>query len=117
VACFERDKAWDDICVRALEEFVRRWVLAFVREALEDDWKEAGAPSDDFCWEDERQGVVSPLWGFAYVLGDLFRHVHHWRQAGFLRAKDEEYPFGRSLESSPSPPESSGPWGTWSVCA
>jgi hypothetical protein len=26
VACFGRDKAWDDICVRALEESVRRWV-------------------------------------------------------------------------------------------
>jgi hypothetical protein len=49
VACFGRDKTWDDICVRALEESVRRWVLAFVREALEDDWKEARALDDDFC--------------------------------------------------------------------
>jgi hypothetical protein len=50
VACFGRDKVWDDICVRALEECVRRWVLAFVQEAMEDDWKQARAPDDDFWW-------------------------------------------------------------------
>jgi hypothetical protein len=61
LACFGRDKDWDDICVRALEESVKRWVLAFVQEALEDDWKEARTPDDDFCWKDERQSVVSPL--------------------------------------------------------
>jgi hypothetical protein len=38
-----------------------------VREALEDDWKEARTPDDNFCWEDERQSVVSPLWGFPRV--------------------------------------------------
>jgi hypothetical protein len=113
VACFGRDKDWDDICVRALEESIKRWILVFVQEAIEDDWKEARDPDDDFCWEDERQSVVSPLWGFSRVPGDLFGHVSSWRSAGFLRAKDEEYPPGRSLaEPPPSPPES---WGAWSV--
>jgi hypothetical protein len=120
VACFGSDKAWDDICVRALEESVRRWVLAFVREALEDDWKEARAPDDNFCWEDERESVVSPLWGFASPPGDLLEHAARWRYAGFLKAKDNEYPRGPSREPSPSPPGSLGPWGgisSWSVCA
>jgi hypothetical protein len=116
VACFGRDKAWDDICVRALEESVRRWVLAFERETLEDDWKEARAPDDDFCWEDERQAVASPLWSFACVLGDLFGHAFFWRRAGFFRVKDKEYNLQRSLEPPPSPPRSPGSWGAWSVC-
>jgi hypothetical protein len=44
VVCYGRDKERDDICVRALEKSVKRWVLDFVREALEDDWKEARNP-------------------------------------------------------------------------
>jgi hypothetical protein len=44
VACFGRDKVWDDICVRALEESVKRWVLAFVREAFKDDVTQARTP-------------------------------------------------------------------------
>jgi hypothetical protein len=75
VACFGRDKDWDDICVRALEESVKRWVLVFVREALEDDWKEARTPDDNFCWKDERQSVVSPLWGFPRVPGSVWARV------------------------------------------
>jgi hypothetical protein len=116
VACFGRDKAWDDICVRALEESVRRWVLAFVREALEDDWKQARAPDDDFWWEGEKQSIVNPLWGFASPPGDLFGHAAGWLHAGFLRVKDEEYNLQRSLEPPPSPPGSPGSRGAWSVC-
>jgi hypothetical protein len=111
-----RDKAWDDICVRALEESVRRWVLAFVREALEDDWKQARAPDDDFWWEGEKQSIVNPLWGFASPPGDLFGHAAGWLHAGFLRVKDEEYNLQRSLEPPPSPPGSPGSRGAWSVC-
>jgi hypothetical protein len=117
VVCFGRDKAWDDICVRALEESVKRWVLAFVREALEDDWKQARTPDDDFWWENERQSAASPLWGFPRVLGDLFGHLCLWRQTGFLRANDEEYPPAHFSDPWPSPPspESSRSWGAWSV--
>jgi hypothetical protein len=91
VACFGRDKAWDDICVRALEESVKRWVLAFVREALKDDVKQARTPDPVDRWEDVRKNVPSPLWGFAGVPEDLFGHVFYWRRAGFFRVKDEEY--------------------------
>jgi hypothetical protein len=117
VACFGRDKACDDICVKALEESVKRWVLTFVREALEDDWKQARTPDDDFWWENERQSIVSPLWGFPRVPGDLFGHLCLWRQTGFLRAKDEEYPPAHFPDpwSSPPSPESSRSWGAWSV--
>jgi hypothetical protein len=119
VACFGRcrDKAWDDICVRALEESVKRWVLVFVQEALKDDVKQARTPHpvDQFCWEDVRENVPSPLWGFAGVPEDLFAHVFYWRRAGFFRAKDEKYNLQRSLEPPPSPPESPGSWDAWSV--
>jgi hypothetical protein len=117
VACFGRDRAWDDICVRALGEFVKRWVLAFVREALEDDWKQARTPDDDFWWENERQSTASPLWGFPRAPGDLFGHLCLWRHAGFLRAKEEEYPHTHFPDPWPSPPssESSRSWDAWSV--
>jgi hypothetical protein len=118
VACFGRDKTWGEICVRALEESVKRWVLAFVREAIKDDWKQARTPDlvDQFCWEDVRENVPSPLWGFAGVPEDLFGHTFAWRNAGFFRVKDEEYNLQRSLEPPPSPPGSPGSRGAWSVC-
>lgn len=61
MVCFGRDKDWDDICVRALKESVKRWVLAFVREVLEEAWIEARNPSSYFWWEEERQSVANPL--------------------------------------------------------
>jgi hypothetical protein len=117
VACFGRNKEWDDICVRALEESVKRWVLVSVREALEDDWKEARNPSDDFWWEGDRQSVISPLGGFPKVWGDLFGHRCLWQQAGFLRAMDEEHPLAFSWDPWPSSPSPGSPrsWGDWSV--
>jgi hypothetical protein len=113
VACYGRDKEWGDICVRALEKSVKRWVLDFVREALEDDWKEARNPSDNFWWEGERQSVVSPLWAFLKAPGDLFEHATSWNSTGWLRARDEE-PSAWNRWSPPSSP-SLGHWDAWSV--
>jgi hypothetical protein len=88
-----------------------------VREAIKDDWKQARTPDDNFWWENVRQSTVSPLWGFSSVTGDLFGHLGLWRQTGFLRAKDEEYPPAHPSYTWPSPPssESSRSWGAWSV--
>jgi hypothetical protein len=46
VACYGRDKEWDDICVRALKESVERGVLNFMRKVLEEDWIEPGWEPD-----------------------------------------------------------------------
>jgi hypothetical protein len=101
------------ICVRALEKSVKRWVLHFVREALEDDWKEARNPSDNFWWEGKRQSVVSPLWAFLKAPGNLFERAASWNSTGWLRAKDEE----TSAWDRWSPPSSPSLdyWDTWTV--
>jgi hypothetical protein len=90
VACYGRDKEWNDICVRALKESVKRWVLDFVREALEDDWKEAKNPSDNSWWEGKRQSVVSPLRAFPKAPGVLFGHATLWNRTGWLIARDQK---------------------------
>jgi hypothetical protein len=120
LACFERDKAWDDICVKALEDSVRRWVVAFVREAIKDDWKEARAPNY-WLWEEEhKESIVSPLCGFARFPGNLFGRAGYWRSAEFLRAKNEEHQTLPFRKPPPPPPDSPGGCGgpsSWSVCA
>jgi hypothetical protein len=77
VACYGRDKEWDDICVRVLKEFVKRWVLDFVQKVLEEDWIEARNPTSYYWPEEERQSVPNPLWAFPNITGDLFRHASY----------------------------------------
>jgi hypothetical protein len=84
-----------------------------VREALEDDWKEAKNPCDKFWWEGKRQSVVSPLWAFPKAPGDLFEFATSWNSTGWLRARDEE-PNALDRCSPPSSP-SLDHWDTWSV--
>ena len=88
VACYGRgDKAWDGLCVKALEESVERGVFAFVREALADDLKlHFSEEATSEYWDNEREDIVSALWGFPGPTGDLYGHQYAWWTAGFHRA-------------------------------
>ncbi|GAQ90442.1 hypothetical protein KFL_006390070 [Klebsormidium nitens] len=119
-ACFGRgDKELDSLCVSALESSVRKGVFAFVREALADDLDLFfSAKAREEYWEEQRVGIVSPLWGFPWVTGDLYGRQVAWRSAGFLRAhRDKEaceppLPEARVPET-PSPSSSWGPSTGW----
>jgi hypothetical protein len=107
VACYGRDKEWDDICVTALKVSVKRWVLDFVQKVLEEDLIEARNPISYYWLEEERQSVPGPLWVFPKAPEDLFGHATSWNSTRWLRARDEEHaeeqPWDRwSPSSSPS---------------
>lgn len=91
VSCFGRgDKAWDRLCVQALENSVRKKAFAFVKEGLADDLELLfSAEAREYYWDELREGIVSPLWGFPWLTGDLYGRQREWGTAGFHRAHIE----------------------------
>lgn len=109
-ACFGRgDTKFDKLCVWALEKSVARGVFG---EALTDDFNLFwSAKAREDYWEKQREGVVSSLWGFPGVPGDLYQRQELWNRAGFLRAYAEQKvcspPREKPEERVPGPPSPS----------
>lgn len=96
VACFGRgDKVWDELCIRALTESIRKGAFEFVRNSLADDLKlHFNARFRAACEEDwyERRGRV-PSWlgGSFFRCSDLTtaQRLASWRPRGSLRVSSE----------------------------
>ncbi|GAQ90440.1 hypothetical protein KFL_006390050 [Klebsormidium nitens] len=70
--------------------FLLRGVFAFIREALADDLKlHFSEEARSQYWENQREDIVSALWGFPGLTRDLYGHQSAWYTAGFHRAHTE----------------------------
>lgn len=126
VACFgQEDKAWDELCVRAWIESLRRGAFTFVRRSLEDDLDlhlSARVRAEfEESWDDRRGSVPSLLGGGFFRLSETTEErLALWRQAGSSReAVEREHALLErlrverpelSVEFEPEPPSFSG-WG------
>ena len=96
VACFGRgDKVWDELCVRALTESLRRGSFAVVRDGLADDLRLhldaefRNAFEEEQLW-DVRRGLVPSLLGdFFHCSETTAERLAVWRQTGSFRVSAE----------------------------